>query len=88
MVSIQADHADPTQMIDRNKGTKVNLKEPVHLKFAKDPQSYEINLWDSQKVIATYDSFEEIMEKGNYIVEIVGCWEQGHGTYVLALSFE
>ena len=88
MVSIKADHVAPTQMVDINQGLKVNLIEPVHLKFAKDPQKYEVRLWDTEKVIATYDSFDEITVKGNYIVEIVGEWEQGRGTYVLALSIE
>ena len=76
MVSIQADHASPTQMVDINQGRKVNLTEPALLKFAVEPQRYEVRLWDALKVIATYDSFEEITEKGNYIVEIVGDWEQ------------
>lgn len=88
MISIQADHAGPTQMVDINQGAKVNLKEPVHVKFAMDPHSYEINLWDNQKVIATYDSFGEITEKGDYIIEMVGYWEQGRATYVLALKIE
>lgn len=88
IVSIQADHAAPTQMVDINQGSKVNLTEPIHLKFAKAPQKYEVILWDTEKVIATYDSFDEITVKGNYIVEIVGEWEQGRGTYVLALSIE
>ena len=88
MVSIQTDHAAPTQMVDITQGEKVNLIEPVHLKFTKDPQKYEVRLWDTEKVIATYDSFDEITVKGNYIVEIVGEWEQGRGTYVLALSIE
>jgi hypothetical protein len=88
MISIHADHAAPTQMVDIHQGRKVNLTESVHLKFAKDPQRYEVRLWDAENVIATYKSFDEVTQKGNYIVEIVGYWEQGRGTYVLALSLE
>ena len=85
-VVIHADHAGPTQMVNIEEGVKANLSKPVNLRFAKEPISYEINLWNSDELVATYKSFEEIKEQGNYIVEIVGLWGESTATYVVALN--
>lgn len=39
-------------------------------------------------MIKTYNPFEEVMEKGKYIFEIVGYWEDNRATYVVALDIE
>lgn len=38
----------------------------------KKSTQYEIRVWDNNNVIATYNKFEEIKEKGKCILEIVG----------------
>lgn len=85
-VMVQTDHAPPTEMVNIEEGVRVNLTEPVKVNFEKEPTQYEIRVWDDTNTIATYNSFEEIKEKGKYIFEIVGTWEGSTATYVVALD--
>ncbi|KGR79900.1 hypothetical protein [Ureibacillus sinduriensis] len=87
-VAVEADHAPPTEMVNIEQGVRVNLIEPVKLNFEKEPTQYEIRVWDNKNVIATYNTFEEIKEKGKYIFEIVGTWEGSTATYVVALDIQ
>lgn len=87
-VNVEADHAPPTEMVNFEQSVRVNLTEPVKLNFEKEPSQYEIRLWDSNGVIKTYNSFEEVEEKGKHIFEIVGNWEDSIATYVVALDIE
>lgn len=88
IVAVEADHAPPTEMVNIEQGVSVNLMEPIKLDFEKEPTKYEVRLWDNNNVIKTYNSFEEVMEKGKYIFEIVGYWEDNRATYVVALDIE
>ena len=87
-VTVEADHAPPTEIVNIEQGVRVNLAEPVKLDFEKEPTQYEIRVWDNNNVIAMYNTFEEIKEKGKYIVEIVGTWEGSTATYVTALDIQ
>ncbi len=90
VVTVEADHAPPTEMVNIEQGQViiVNLTDTVNLEFEKEPTQYEIRVWDNNNVIATYNTFEEIKEKGKYIVEIVGTWEGSTATYVTALDIQ
>ncbi|WP_107943361.1 hypothetical protein MHH70_13890 [Metasolibacillus sp. FSL H7-0170] len=87
-VTVQADHAPPTEMVNIEQGTKVNLSQPIKLDFEIEPTQYEIRLWNSSNIIKTYNSFGEIKEKGKYIIEIAGTWGDNIATYVVALEIE
>ncbi|PYF06784.1 hypothetical protein [Ureibacillus chungkukjangi] len=86
VIQVQTDHAPPYEMVNIEEGTTVNLTEHIDVRFSIEPSSYELRLWNSEEVIATYNSFEEIKERGNYIVEVVGNWEESRATYVAALN--
>ncbi|MCM3721169.1 hypothetical protein [Solibacillus isronensis] len=88
VVTVEADHAPPTEMVNIEQGVKANIAETVKLDFEKEPTQYEIKVWDNNNVVATYNTFEEIKEKGKYIVEIVGTWEGSTATYVTALDIQ
>ena len=88
VVTVEADHAPPNEMVNIEQGVRVNLAETVKLDFEKEPTQYEIRVWDNNNVIATYNTFEEIKEKGKYIVEIVGTWEGNTATYVTAFDIQ
>ena len=85
-IIVQTDHAPPNEMVNIEEGTTVNLTEPVDVRFSIEPTSYELRLWNSEEVIATYNSFAEIKEQGNYIVEILGMWNENKVSYVAALN--
>lgn len=88
VVTVEADHAPPNEMVNIEQGVRVNLAETIKFDFEKEPTQYEIRVWDNNNVIATYNTFEEIKEKGKYIVEIVGTWEGSTATYVTALDIQ
>lgn len=88
VVTVEADHAPPNEMMNIEQGVSVNLAETIKLDFEKEPTQYEIRVWDNNNVIATYNTFEEIKEKGKYIVEIVGTWEGSTATYVTAFDIQ
>lgn len=87
-VHVEADHASPNQMLTTDQAIPVNLTEAVMMKFGEDPLDYEVRLWNSKTVIATYDSFEEISEKGAHIVEVIAYWGEDEATYVMALDIQ
>lgn len=87
-VMMNADHAPPNEMVNIDEGVKVDLSEPINLSFDKEPTQYEIRLWDNEHVIKTYNSFEEITETGNYIIEIVATWGDSTATYVAAIEID
>ncbi len=88
IVAVEAEHAPPTEMVNIEQCISVNLMEPIKLDFEKEPTKYEVRLWDNNNVIKTYNSFEEVIEKGKYIFEIVGYWEDNRATYVVALDIK
>jgi len=88
VVTVEADHAPPNEMMNIEQGVSVNLAETIKLDFEKEPTQYEIRVWDNNNVIATYNTFEEIKEKGKYIIEIVGTWEGSTATYVTAFDIQ
>ena len=88
VVTVEADHAPPNELVNIEQGVSVNLAETIKLDFEKEPTQYEIRVWDNNNVIATYNTFEEIKEKGKYIVEIVGTWGGSTATYVTAFDIQ
>ncbi|MER2170320.1 MAG: hypothetical protein ABS938_06740 [Psychrobacillus psychrodurans] len=85
---MKADHDPPTEMVNIEQGVRVNPTETVKLDFENEPTQYEIRVWDNNNVIATYNTFEEIKEKGKYIFEIVETWEGSTATYVTSLGIQ
>ena len=84
----ETDHASPNQMVDLIDGTEVNLNDPVEITFDSEPTKLEFNIWNEEKLTATYHSFEDIKETGPVILEIVGYWDESRATYVTALMIE
>ncbi|MEO4052687.1 hypothetical protein [Solibacillus sp. CAU 1738] len=88
LVNVVADHAPPYDMVNIEESTSVNLNEPIKLNFEKEPTNFEIRVWEDKKIINTYETYEEIKEKGKYVIELLGTWEEGTGTYVFALDIQ
>lgn len=85
-VTTYADFMPPTDMVNIEKAITFDLQVPVHLHFEVPPTHYELRVWDDKTTIASYNSFDEIKERGKYLLEIVGYWEEGRATYVAALD--
>ncbi|MER2190684.1 MAG: hypothetical protein ABS951_06950 [Solibacillus sp.] len=86
MVTTLADHAAPTQMVNIEDGVKLDVNEPISATFTTVPNSYEIRVWDEQALLSIYETFGDIKQRGNYIIEIVGYWDAGSATYVAAVE--
>ncbi|MDN4492510.1 hypothetical protein [Ureibacillus aquaedulcis] len=87
-VTMLADFLPPTEIVNVEEGVSVNLTEPAKIFFETEPTRYEINVWDSHNMVATYNTFQEIKEKGKHVVEIVGIWEDSTATYIVALDIQ
>ncbi|HCG4536304.1 TPA: hypothetical protein NJY08_005159 [Salmonella enterica subsp. enterica serovar Typhi str. AG3] len=89
MVSIEAETISLTELVEIEDAVIVNLSKPITLNFEKDPLNYEIRVYDtSGENIATYNNFKEVKEKEKAIYEVVANWEEGTGSYAIALDFE
>ncbi|MER2190687.1 MAG: hypothetical protein ABS951_06965 [Solibacillus sp.] len=88
IVAIKTESLSPFEMVNIKDGDTLNLSESMHLNFDVTPNEYELRVWDHQTTVSTYTSFDEIKERGNYILEIVGYWDEGRATYVAAVDFQ
>ncbi|RNC97895.1 hypothetical protein [Lysinibacillus halotolerans] len=86
-VDIQADFMPSTELVNIEDAVNVSLNEPIILNFEKEPLNYEIRVYDNiDKMIATYFNFKDVEEKGKAKYEILATWEEGTGSYVVALD--
>ena len=76
-----------TELVNIEDAVNVSLNEPIILNFEKEPLNYEIRVYDNiDKMIATYFNFKDVEEKGKAKYEILATWEEGTGSYVVALD--
>lgn len=87
-IGIEAQALAPFEIVNVENSISVDLAENIILDFKPSPLNYEIKLWDEEKVISTYTSFNDIKERGSYVIEIVGYWDNGRVTYVCALNIQ
>lgn len=89
VVNVMADSASPPEIERNDQAVKVDLKNEVKLNFDfEEPYQYEILVWDNKTVVATYKAFNEVKEKGYTVFEIKATWEQGQGSYAVALDVQ
>ncbi len=82
------DIAAPPGLASLDDAVPFSLSKPAVLTFEHDATSYKINIWNDKEIIATYNSFADIKEKGPHIIEIVGLWQEGKVTYVAAMDIQ
>ncbi|SES45994.1 hypothetical protein [Psychrobacillus sp. OK032] len=88
-VSIEADSMPSTEIVNVENAASVNLSEPITLNFKKEPLNYEIRVYDNNdEMMATYNNFKEVKEKGKAIYEVLATWEEGKGIYAVALDIQ
>ena len=87
LVDIEAELLPPYEIVDINAAIPFDLKQSIRLDFEQPPINYELRIWDDKTNVSTNSSFEEIKERGKYILEIAGYWEEGIGIYMAALDF-
>ncbi|HCG4536108.1 hypothetical protein LG296_20370 (plasmid) [Ureibacillus chungkukjangi] len=89
MVGIEADSMPSTELVKVKDAVSVNISEPISLKSEKKPLNYEIRVYNhNAEMIATYNDFKDINEKGKAIYEILATWEEGKGIYAVALDIQ
>ena len=86
---IKAETLPPTEVVDLENATLVDLNMPINMNFEHEPNRYEIRIWSSDnKVIATYKDLSDIKEKGKVVCEILATWQQGTASYAFALHIQ
>lgn len=89
MVAIEADSMPSTELVNIEDAVSINISKPISLNFEKEPLNYEIRVYDNNdRMIATYNDFKDIKEKGKAIYEILATWEEGNGIYAVALDIQ
>lgn len=87
MVNMEVDSVPSTELVNIEDAKNVHLNEPITLNFEKEPLKYEIRVYDHHdNLIATYNNFKDVKEKGKAKYEILVTWEEGTGRYAIALD--
>ena len=84
MVDIEA----PPGLVNIGDAVPFSISQATVLTFGQVPTNYTINIWDEETMVASYHLFTDIKERGPYIIEIVGLWDEGEVAYVAAIDIQ
>lgn len=88
MMTIQADHAAPNQMLDMANGVKVDKSASRNIQFEVEPSRVEYRVWNHEKMLGTYSSLKDIDTSEPFILEVFAYWGENYATYVTAMQFD
>ena len=89
MATIEKESFSPLELAENQEGPSVNGKAVIDLKFEKEPDSYEVQIWNSDG--DEKGPFSEIVldeSSGKTVYQVIAHWEQGTGTYVFSLDIQ
>ena len=81
-VTVTTDHASPNQMVDLASVPPLQLTDDISIEWPVEPDLYTINVWEDENIVGSYHSFSAITQTGPIVIEVVGEWPEGRGTYV------
>lgn len=84
--TVNADSAAPEQIVETMDGNKVKAQSELILDFSEKPNNVNVVAWGESKDNPYTFTNEKIIvptEKGIYIYEIIGEWNQGHVSYII-----
>ena len=84
--SITTDAASPDQIAEKMEGNEVPSQGELKLSFSRKPNKVTVVDWSVEKDNSyTFDDNTIIVpkEKGTYIYEIIGYWDEGHVSYTI-----
>lgn len=84
--TVNADSATPEQIAETMDGNKVKAQSELILDFSEKPNNVNVIAWGESKDNTYTFTNEKIIvptEKGIYIYEIIGEWNQGHVSYII-----
>lgn len=84
----EVDAAPPPQLVDVAQATSVHGDSEVSLLFDDPPSDYTVRVWDSEGVIASYDTIELSAYEGDVIYEVEANWVQGTASYAFAIFID
>lgn len=89
MIGVEVESIPPTELVNIEDAVSVSLSKLATLNTKKEPLNYEIKVYDNNdNVIATYNDFKDVKEKGKSIYEILVTWEEGTAVYAIALDVQ
>ncbi|MBS5938402.1 hypothetical protein E5347_06510 [Clostridium sartagoforme] len=86
--TINADSESPEQIAETIDGNEVNPQSELTLDFSEKPNNVKVIAWgDSKDTTYTYTDDKIIVpnEKGIYIYEVFGEWNQGYVSYTIKI---
>lgn len=87
--TIEAESLSPLELAENQKAPKVNGETKIDFYFDKQPDSYYVQIWDSEGI--TRGPFDDIVldePNGKTVYQIIAEWEQGTATYIFSLTLE
>lgn len=89
MTSVEVESVPPSELIGKQKRRIVNSDASIKLEFETEPDSYQVNIWDSANNVK--GPFEDVIvdgKTGEMVYEIVASWDQGTAHYFFSLTIE
>ncbi|WP_274310315.1 DUF4362 domain-containing protein [Solibacillus daqui] len=88
MMTINADHAVPNQMVNVGNAVKVDKSASRNIQFEVEPSRVEYHVWNDEKMMGTYPSLKDIDTSEPFILEVFAYWGENYATYITAMQFE
>lgn len=70
------DVASPNERFAVEEAQAFSFNRQTVLQFSQQPTHYEVHLWDRERIVASYPTIEAVQEKGMYVIEVVGYWDE------------
>jgi len=87
-VATEQDTAPPPDLVDGEATTMVHSDAEVELLFDYPPNEYQVNTWDNDQVIDSFDEVKLTEYLGDVIYELQASWEQGTVSYAFVVHIE
>lgn len=89
MALVETETLSPMAVAEKQKAPRVNGETVIGLRFEKEPDSYRVNIWNSDVIVKRpYNGIVLDQSSGKTVYVVTGYWEQGTARYVFALTVE
>ena len=87
-ITTMVDIEGPLNLVKLDDALPLSVDTEIEMEFQFAPNNVLINVWHQNGTSVTYNTFQEIVERGAYVVEFVAEFKQGTVTYVNAFNLK
>ena len=86
---VETETLSPMEAAEKQKAPRVDGETEIGLRFEKEPDSYRVNIWNSDGVVkGPYKGVVLDQASGKTVYVVTAIWEQGTDCYVFSLTVE